>query len=120
MFWRSFGLQLAYEFLLMKILPQLLDKIEEERVPVILIAPIWPRRMWYTDLLRLLVDKLWPLLRQTQSLPLKSRKSNSHFGSQPSAVRSSGTPFELIRDILLEDLTFKVAFLVCHHVCYTS
>lgn len=40
---------------------QLLLKIEEERVQLILNTPDWLKRTLYTGILILLVDELWPL-----------------------------------------------------------
>lgn len=45
--------RLVYAFPLMKNLPQLLHKIEKEGFLVVLIAPNWPRRIKYTNILRL-------------------------------------------------------------------
>lgn len=42
----------AYAFQPKKILPQMLCKIEVDRVLMILVTQNWPRETWYTDILR--------------------------------------------------------------------
>jgi hypothetical protein len=46
----------GYAFPPLAILPLVLSKIREQGATIIVIAPLWPRRSWYTDLLHLLVD----------------------------------------------------------------
>ena len=46
----------GYAFPPLAILPVVLSKIREQGATIIVIAPLWPRRSWYTDLLHLLVD----------------------------------------------------------------
>lgn len=45
----------------LQILPCLLHKIEQQQKLVILIAPNWPRGIWYIDILELLREYSWPL-----------------------------------------------------------
>ncbi|KAI2645714.1 ORF V: Enzymatic polyprotein [Labeo rohita] len=45
---------------LLSILPQVLHKLREERVLVLLIAPYWLNRPWFPDLLELLAAPPWP------------------------------------------------------------
>ena len=47
---------LVYAFPPLQLLPRLLRRLEAEGVPAILIAPDWPRRAWYADLVRLVAD----------------------------------------------------------------
>ncbi|KAM4027625.1 uncharacterized protein ACNLHF_023307 isoform 1-T1 [Anomaloglossus baeobatrachus] len=57
--WSQFSL--AYVFPPLALLPRVLRKIRMEGRRVILIAPDWPRRAWYPDLLRLSVEIPWHL-----------------------------------------------------------
>lgn len=57
--WREFSL--LYVFPPFPLLPRVLRRIAAEGVPAILIAPDWPRRSWYADLMLLLADAPWPL-----------------------------------------------------------
>ncbi|KAJ1112338.1 hypothetical protein NDU88_000606 [Pleurodeles waltl] len=57
--------QLLYAFPPIPLIPRVLRKIRQDRAQVILIAPDWPRRVWYSDLLQL---SLCPPLR----LPLRA------------------------------------------------
>jgi hypothetical protein len=50
------GSVLGYAFPPVKLIPRVLRKIRSDQTTVILIAPRWPRRPWYSDLLSLLVD----------------------------------------------------------------
>ncbi|KAJ1165465.1 hypothetical protein NDU88_005893 [Pleurodeles waltl] len=43
--------QLLYAFPPIPLIPRVLRKIRQDRAQVILIAPDWPRRVWYSDLL---------------------------------------------------------------------
>ncbi|KAJ1094268.1 hypothetical protein NDU88_007346 [Pleurodeles waltl] len=52
--------QLLYAFPPIPLIPRVVRKIRQDRAQVILIAPDWPRRVWYSDLLQL---SLCPLLR---------------------------------------------------------
>ncbi|KAJ1085596.1 hypothetical protein NDU88_005726 [Pleurodeles waltl] len=45
--------QLLYAFPPIPLIPRVLRKIRQDRAQVILIAPDWPRRVWYSDLLQL-------------------------------------------------------------------
>ncbi|KAJ1095605.1 hypothetical protein NDU88_000764 [Pleurodeles waltl] len=45
--------QLLYAFPPIPLIPRVLRKIRQDRALVILIAPDWPRRVWYSDLLQL-------------------------------------------------------------------
>lgn len=55
------GFQLLYLFPPLPLLPRVLKRVKMEGVPAILIAPDWPRRAWYADLVNLLADAPWPL-----------------------------------------------------------
>ncbi|CAJ0925813.1 unnamed protein product [Ranitomeya imitator] len=57
--WSQF--ELPYLFPSLPLLPKLLKKIKAEGVPVILIAPDWPRRAWFAELVNLLADAPWRL-----------------------------------------------------------
>ncbi|CAJ0944457.1 unnamed protein product [Ranitomeya imitator] len=57
--WSQF--ELPYLFPPLPLLPKLLKKIKVEGVPVILIAPDWPRRAWFAELVNLLADAPWRL-----------------------------------------------------------
>ncbi|CAJ0926024.1 unnamed protein product [Ranitomeya imitator] len=57
--WSQF--ELPYLFPPLPLLPKLLKKIKAEGVPVILIAPDWPRRAWFAELVNLLADAPWRL-----------------------------------------------------------
>ncbi|XP_073438898.1 uncharacterized protein [Dendrobates tinctorius] len=50
--WTQF--RLPYLFPPLPLLPRLVKKIKEEGVPVILIAPYWPRRAWFAEIINLL------------------------------------------------------------------
>ena len=52
---------LIYAFPPLRLLPRLLHRVEAEGIPTILIATDWPRRSWYTDLVRLVADAPWRL-----------------------------------------------------------
>lgn len=55
------GFQLLYLFPPLPLLPRVLKRVKLEGVPAILVAPDWPRRAWYADLVNLLADAPWPL-----------------------------------------------------------
>lgn len=55
--WEGFTLL----YLIPPFLPRVLKRIKAEGIPAILIAPDWPRRAWYADLVNLLADNSWPL-----------------------------------------------------------
>ncbi|CAJ0944859.1 unnamed protein product [Ranitomeya imitator] len=57
--WHPF--QLPYVFPPLPLLPKAIRKIKSEGVPVILVAPDWPRRAWYAELVRLVADVPWRL-----------------------------------------------------------
>ncbi|XP_073430315.1 sex comb on midleg-like protein 2 isoform X4 [Dendrobates tinctorius] len=52
--WNQF--RLPYLFPPLPLLPRVIRKIRREKVPAILLAPDWPRRAWYADLVQLVVD----------------------------------------------------------------
>ncbi|CAJ0964903.1 unnamed protein product [Ranitomeya imitator] len=52
---------LPYIFPPLPLLPRVIRKIRAEGVPVILIAPDWPRRAWYAELVQLVADVHWRL-----------------------------------------------------------
>ncbi|CAJ0931053.1 unnamed protein product [Ranitomeya imitator] len=52
--WHQF--QLPYVFPPLPLLPKVIRKIKTEGVPVILVAPDWPRRAWYAELVQLVAD----------------------------------------------------------------
>ncbi|CAJ0958249.1 unnamed protein product [Ranitomeya imitator] len=52
--WHQF--QLPYVFPPLPLLPRVIRKIKTEGVPVILVAPDWPRRAWYAELVQLVAD----------------------------------------------------------------
>ena len=51
----------AYAFPPFALIPRVLRKIREDQASVILIAPWWPARSWFQDLLALLVGTPWSL-----------------------------------------------------------
>ena len=57
--WQHF--RLLYVFPPIPLLPKLLRRIALEGIPAILIAPDWPRRSWFADVVRMLADAPWPL-----------------------------------------------------------
>jgi ribonuclease HI len=57
----SWGRMYAYAFPPAILIPKILQKIRQEECQVLLIAPDWPSRSWYTDLLDLLVCNPVPL-----------------------------------------------------------
>ena len=52
----SWSSVLGYAFPPVKLIPRVLQKVISEKSTVILIAPRWPRRMWYPQILSLLID----------------------------------------------------------------
>ncbi|CAJ0958217.1 unnamed protein product [Ranitomeya imitator] len=52
--WHHF--QLPYVFPPLPLLPKVIRKIRTEGGPVILVAPDWPRRAWYAELVQLVAD----------------------------------------------------------------
>ena len=46
----------AYAFPLITLIPKVLQHMKRFQCKLILIAPPWPRRSWYTDLLQMLID----------------------------------------------------------------
>ncbi|XP_044151545.1 nuclear pore complex protein Nup155 [Bufo gargarizans] len=57
--WSQFDL--LYLFPPIPLLPRVLKRLKAARVPAILVAPDWPRRAWYADLVFLLADVPWRL-----------------------------------------------------------
>ena len=55
----------AYAFPPIPLITRVLRKVREDRCRLILIAPMWPRRTWYSDLL----DLLWEVPRVLPSRP---------------------------------------------------
>uniref|UniRef100_A0A803J9S3 Core-binding (CB) domain-containing protein n=1 Tax=Xenopus tropicalis TaxID=8364 RepID=A0A803J9S3_XENTR len=53
--------QLAYAFPPIPLIPRLLLKIRRERIPTILIAPWWPRRAWFAELIQMSAEQPWTL-----------------------------------------------------------
>ena len=47
---------LAYAFPPIALIQKVLDKVERDECSLLLIAPVWPRRHWYTQVLSLLCD----------------------------------------------------------------
>ena len=47
---------LGYVFPPVKLIPRVLDKVRRDQATIILLAPLWPRRLWYPDLLGMTVD----------------------------------------------------------------
>jgi hypothetical protein len=58
----------AYAFPPMAILPIVINKIRDQGATVILIAPMWPRRTWYPEILQLLVDFPYQLPKMSNLL----------------------------------------------------
>lgn len=52
---------LAYAFPPLPLIPRVLAKIREEKANVILIAPFWPKRAWFTLVRSLLITEPWVL-----------------------------------------------------------
>ena len=57
--WHQF--KLLYAFPPLQLLPRLLRRIRVEHKPVILVAPAWPRRAWYSLILKMAVGDPWTL-----------------------------------------------------------
>lgn len=55
------GFDFLYLFPPLPLLPRVLKRVKAEGTPAVLIAPDWPRRTWYADLVHLLADAPWPL-----------------------------------------------------------
>jgi hypothetical protein len=51
--WRGI---IAYAYPPMALLLRILNKVEEDKCKILLIAPVWPRRHWYARLLQLLCE----------------------------------------------------------------
>uniref|UniRef100_A0A2D4J0A8 ribonuclease H n=1 Tax=Micrurus lemniscatus lemniscatus TaxID=129467 RepID=A0A2D4J0A8_MICLE len=66
--------ELLYAFPPLPIIPQVIRRILEEEAEVILVAPFWPRRPWFADLMELSVQPPWRVPDSKVSLsqgPLK-------------------------------------------------
>lgn len=57
--WDQFSLM--YAFPPLQLLPRLLRRVKSEGRPVILVAPAWPRRAWFADIVRMSVGQPWSL-----------------------------------------------------------
>ncbi|XP_073491076.1 uncharacterized protein [Aquarana catesbeiana] len=57
--WHRFSLIYAFPPILL--LPRLLRRIRQERKSVLLVAPAWPRRTWYAEIVRVTVGSSWTL-----------------------------------------------------------
>ncbi|CAJ0959122.1 unnamed protein product [Ranitomeya imitator] len=57
--WTQF--QMPYLFPPLPLIPRIVKKIKTEGVPVLLVAPDWPRRAWYAELVNMLSDVPWRL-----------------------------------------------------------
>lgn len=66
--WSSWPPNLLYVFLPLAIISKIILKLLAEGVKLILIAPNWPRRPWFADLVALSVVPPWRLPRDPQSL----------------------------------------------------
>jgi hypothetical protein len=55
-FQTNWSTSLGYAFPPVKLVPKVLQKIMSDHATVILIAPKWPRRLWYTQILDLLME----------------------------------------------------------------
>ncbi|XP_058020134.1 uncharacterized protein LOC131188700 isoform X1 [Ahaetulla prasina] len=70
---------LLYAFPPMAILPRVIGRILQTRAQVILVAPYWPRRPWFVDLVRLSVAAPWRIPPDRVSL---SQGPVHHLGPQ--------------------------------------
>lgn len=52
----------------LQILSRVVQKIIQQEAEVLLVAPHWPRRIWFHDLQRLSVQEPWPLPQRTDLL----------------------------------------------------
>ncbi|KAJ1176911.1 hypothetical protein NDU88_002178 [Pleurodeles waltl] len=81
MSWRG---QLLYAFPPIPLIPRVLRKVRQDQAQVILVAPDWPRRVWYTDLLQLSqcpplrLPLRADLLSQSQGQVLQPHLQNLH------------------------------------------
>ena len=64
----------AYAFPPFNLLPQVLAKVRTSAVKLILVAPWWPQRAWFSDLIDLLID-------QPRSLPPRKDLLSQHGGT---------------------------------------
>lgn len=67
-----------YIFAPFSLLPRILQKVEENKTTVILIAPIWPTQSWWPSLLSLICGECYrlPSAQQILSLPHKPDKKH--------------------------------------------
>lgn len=73
---------LLYVFPPIPLIPQVIQKLIVEQAEILLIAPLWPRRPWYVDLVGLSVSPPW-------TIPLQ--QSLSARGSSPTqSLNGSG------------------------------
>lgn len=84
---------LAYAFPRLPLIPRVLSKIREDRAKVILIAPFWPKRAWYSLLWSMsLRSRPMVIDGQGERVTLRSDKPSSGEG-----VTSYGMDFEILR-----------------------
>ncbi|KAL0162339.1 hypothetical protein M9458_041735, partial [Cirrhinus mrigala] len=58
-----------YAFPPIALLPGVLERVRRDGVRLLLVAPYWPARAWFSDLISLLDDSLW-------EIPVRSRDGN--------------------------------------------
>ena len=74
----------AYAYPPPRLLPQVIQKIEQEPCVIILICPIWPKAQWYTHLLDLLVD--FPIQLPQWKTLLKQPRTAQVYHPHPSRL----------------------------------
>ena len=74
----------AYAFPPFPLIPRVLNKVREDNVELILVAPFWPTKVWTTDLLDLSVAPPWrlPVMRTLLAQP-----HSSIFHENPRSLR---------------------------------
>ena len=73
-------------------IPRLLDQLTRQRATVTLVAPQWPGKPWWPDLIRMMIDK--PIKLPNHHSTLQAIGTNEFFRI-PSLVRISGAPAAL-------------------------
>lgn len=59
---------LLYAFLPFPLIPKVIRKLLKEQVKILLIAPLWPHRAWYADMVSLFVSPPWTIPQHKVSL----------------------------------------------------
>ena len=53
--------EVLYAFPPFLLISQVLDRVREQRLRLTLVAPLWPKQLWYADLVNLSQGLPWPL-----------------------------------------------------------